>query len=66
MHKVGFIGLGNMGKGMAQNLSKNNILVSGFDVDKKVFDYLKDKNINQENNLEKLVKDSEVFTHYIK
>jgi 3-hydroxyisobutyrate dehydrogenase len=61
MHKVGFIGLGNMGKGMAQNLSKNNILVSGFDVDKKVFDYLKDKNINQENNLEKLVKDSEVL-----
>ena len=28
MHKVGFIGLGNMGKGMAQNLSKNNILVN--------------------------------------
>ena len=61
MHKVGFIGLGNMGKGMAQNLSKNNILVSGFDIDKKVFDYLKDKNINQENNLEKLVKDNEVL-----
>ena len=61
MHKVGFIGLGNMGKGMAQNLSKNNILVSGFDVDKKVFDYLKDNNIKQENNLETLVKNSEVL-----
>ncbi len=61
MHKVGFIGLGNMGKGMAQNLSKNNIPVSGFDVDKKVFDSLKDNNIKQENNLESLVKNSEIL-----
>ncbi len=61
MHKVGFIGLGNMGKGMAQNLSKNNILVTGFDVDKTVFEYLKHNKIKQENNLETLVKNNEVL-----
>ncbi len=41
MHKVGFIGLGNMGKGMASNLIKNNVEVSGFDVDNSVFEHLK-------------------------
>ena len=49
------------GKGMAQNLSKHNITVSGFDVDKRVFDYLNDNNIKQENNLETLVKNNEVL-----
>ena len=34
---------------MYSNLSKNNIVVSGFDVDKKVFDYLKDKPMSPKN-----------------
>ena len=61
MQKVGFIGLGNMGKGMAQNLSKNNIQISGFDVDKTVFNNLKDNKIKQEKSLETLVRNSEVL-----
>ncbi len=61
MHNVGFIGLGNMGKGMARNLSKNNIHVMGFDVDNSVFDQLKDSNIKHEKNLELLVNSNEVI-----
>ena len=32
MNNIGFIGLGNMGKGMAINLSKNNLNVFGYDL----------------------------------
>ena len=61
MHQVGFIGLGNMGKGMALNLIKNNVKVSGYDINNSVFEQLKDSNIKHENNLETLVNTSEVI-----
>ena len=37
MKKIGFIGLGNMGKGMVENLLQNNIIVTGFDINNEVF-----------------------------
>ena len=45
MKTVGFIGLGNMGKGMSINLSNNNINVIGFDINKYAYEKLKNKNI---------------------
>ena len=37
MNKViGFIGLGNMGIGMSKNLSKNNLKILGFDINKSI------------------------------
>ena len=36
MEKIGFIGLGNMGMPMAQNLISNGIKVKGFDVSEEV------------------------------
>ena len=41
MHKVGFIGLGNMGKGMASNLANNNVPLTCYDIDNSVFSELK-------------------------
>ena len=40
MNNLGFIGLGNMGKGMVENLLKNGLNVSGYDIDKEVFSKL--------------------------
>ena len=40
MKKIGFIGLGNMGKGMSINLSKENIQVIGYDINSKIYDNL--------------------------
>ena len=37
MNKIGFIGLGNMGKGMVENLVKNGLNVSGYDIDEGSF-----------------------------
>ena len=34
--KIGFIGLGNMGKGMSINLSNNNYFINGYDLNEKV------------------------------
>ena len=36
MKNIGFIGLGNMGKGMSVNLSKNNYTIYGFDLNSEV------------------------------
>ena len=44
MNNLGFIGLGNMGKGMVENLVKNGLNVSGYDIDQEVFK--KFENIN--------------------
>ena len=38
MKKIGFIGLGNMGKGMSINLSKENLQIIGYDINKKTYD----------------------------
>ena len=44
MNKVGFIGLGNMGKGMVENLVKNGLNVTGYDIDEEVLKNLKTLN----------------------
>ena len=60
MHKVGFIGLGNMGKGMASNLANNNVPLTCYDIDNSVFSELKNSNIRQSSDLKELVDASEV------
>ena len=42
MKKIGFIGLGNMGKGMSINLSKENHQIIGYDINKNAYKNLKD------------------------
>ena len=59
MIKIGFIGLGNMGKGMSVNLSKNNYIINGFDLNSEVFNELKKYNINQMKNIKELVENSD-------
>ena len=45
MEKIGFIGLGNMGMPMAQNLISNGIKVKGFDVSEEVLKQASENNI---------------------
>ena len=59
MIKIGFIGLGNMGKGMSINLSKNNYIINGFDLNSEVFNELKKYNINQMKNIKELTENSD-------
>lgn len=61
MTKIGFIGLGNMGVGMAINLSKNNLEILGFDINKDRFKYLKNENIKQMDNLKALIELSDII-----
>ena len=61
MTKVGFIGLGNMGTGMAINLSKNNLEILGFDINTDRFKYLKNEKIKQIDNLKSLVELSDII-----
>ena len=41
MKTIGFIGLGNMGKGMSTNLSNEDLIVLGYDINDKAFEDLK-------------------------
>ena len=61
MKNIGFIGLGNMGKGMAINLSLNDNNVIGYDLNPNVFDDLSGKNISEGKNIEDVVKQSEII-----
>ena len=61
MTKIGFIGLGNMGVGMAINLSKNNLEILGFDINKDRFKYLKNENIKQMDSLKALIELSDII-----
>jgi len=45
MEKIGFIGLGNMGMPMAQNLISNGMKVKGFDVSKEMLKQASENNI---------------------
>jgi len=45
MEKIGFIGLGNMGMPMAQNLISNGIKVKGFDISEEVLKEAKENKI---------------------
>ena len=61
MQNLGFIGLGNMGKGMAINLSLNKYNVVGYDSNSKVYKSLSDKKIILANNIEEVVNKSEII-----
>ena len=61
MKKIGFIGLGNMGKGMSINLSKENLQVIGYDINNKTYDNLKNKKILIANNLNQVMNESEII-----
>ena len=47
MKKIGFIGLGNMGKGMSINLSKENLEIIGYDINDNAYRSLKNTKIAQ-------------------
>ena len=61
MKKIGFIGLGNMGKGMSINLSKENLQIIGYDINKKTYDKLKNKNVLIADDLNHLMNESEII-----
>ncbi len=61
MKKIGFIGLGNMGFFMSKNLSLNNYIVSGYDVNQSVFQKLKKFKINQVSSLSKLSNENDII-----
>ena len=61
MNKViGFIGLGNMGKGMSKNLSENNLKILGFDLNNKVFDQINNDKIIRKNDIKSLTQESDI------
>lgn len=60
MNNIGFIGLGNMGKGMSINLSNNNLNVVAYDIDDEVFNNLPNNKILRVNNLEELTSQSDI------
>ena len=49
---IAFIGIGNMGSPMAENLVKAGKKVRAFDISKKVIDQAKEKNLNVVENLD--------------
>ena len=61
MKKIGFIGLGNMGKGMSINLSKENHKIIGYDINKNAYKDLKDQNVLIADNLNHLINESEII-----
>ena len=62
MKKIGFIGLGNMGKGMSINLSKENLEIIGYDINDNAYKNLKDTKILIADNLNHLIDESEIIT----
>ena len=61
MKKIGFIGLGNMGKGMSINLSKQNLEIIGYDINDDAYKNLKNTKILIANNLNHLINESEII-----
>ena len=61
MKKIGFIGLGNMGKGMSINLSKENLEIIGFDINDNAYKNLKNREILIADNLNHLINESEII-----
>ena len=61
MKKIGFIGLGNMGKGMSINLSKEKFQIIGYDINNQAYKNLEDHNILIADNLSQLINDSEIM-----
>ena len=61
MKTIGFIGLGNMGKGMSINLSKEDLIVLGYDINVKSFEDLKHNKIEKINDLKSLTEKSDII-----
>ena len=61
MKNIGFIGLGNMGKGMSINLSHENLKIVGYDINKDTTEILKNEKIDILYDLEELSKKSEII-----
>ena len=61
MKKIGFIGLGNMGKGMSINLSKENLEIIGYDINDNAYKDLKDEKILIADNLNQLMNKSDII-----
>ena len=61
MKKIGFIGLGNMGKGMSINLSKENLEIIGYDINENAYKDFKDKKILIADNLNHLISETEII-----
>ena len=61
MKKIGFIGLGNMGKGMSINLSKKNLQIIGYDINDNAYKNLKNTKILIAKNLNHLINESEII-----
>ena len=61
MKKIGFIGLGNMGKGMSINLSKENLGIIGYDINVNAYKDLINKEILIADNLNHLINESEII-----
>ena len=61
MKKIGFIGLGNMGKGMSINLSKEKLEIIGYDINNNAYKNLKNEKILIANNLNHLINEAEII-----
>lgn len=61
MKNIGFIGLGNMGKGMSINLAKENLNVIGYDINTSCYESLKNQNIKTVDSLKPLVENSDII-----
>ena len=59
--KLGFIGLGMMGKYMAKNLLKNNYQVIGYNRSKKILDELKKSGLNIAKTPKQVAEESDVI-----
>ena len=59
MFKVGVIGLGNMGSGLAKNLIKNNFSTWGYDLSKERMDYFSSIGGNTSSSVQEVAKNVE-------
>ena len=61
MKKIGFIGLGNMGKGMSMNLGAKGHDVLGFDINEEMFKKLKNSNVKRASSIEHLTNEADII-----
>ena len=61
MTTIGFIGLGNMGKGMSINLSNSDLEVIGYDANFKTYEQLKMTNIKTVNDIKSVTEQSKIL-----
>ena len=61
MKNIGFIGLGNMGKGMSINLSQKGLNVIGYDINPNAYDNLQNYNINIAKNINDVTNKSDII-----